>query len=146
MTFSQDVERYIQRLDELFFSNLKNALVIQSKSGFTQMPATYVTYSRALGGACEHSWRLTLAVCPQMSNNEGQVAYVDVRSDQLVWTLTAHEKEVTGNRFCVASNAFRTWCPVAGASTLGQSAVLMMSNSGFRLPDLLILINYLYLY
>lgn len=31
-----------------------------------------------------------------MSNNEGKVAYVDCRQDEPLWTITAHEKEVTG--------------------------------------------------
>ncbi|KAI8430324.1 hypothetical protein MSG28_000630 [Choristoneura fumiferana] len=57
--------------------------------------------------AAHRAWRLAPEVervtwdranpyCFAMSNNEGQVAYVDVRSDQPVWTLAAHEKEVTG--------------------------------------------------
>lgn len=32
----------------------------------------------------------------QMSNNEGKVAYVDCRKDEPLWTIDAHEKEITG--------------------------------------------------
>lgn len=31
-----------------------------------------------------------------MSNNEGKIAYVDCRQDEPLWTIDAHEKEVTG--------------------------------------------------
>ncbi|XP_072935605.1 periodic tryptophan protein 1 homolog [Epargyreus clarus] len=34
--------------------------------------------------------------CFAMSNNEGKVAYVDCRQTDPMWTLNAHEKEVTG--------------------------------------------------
>ncbi|XP_061709081.1 periodic tryptophan protein 1 homolog [Cydia pomonella] len=34
--------------------------------------------------------------CFAMSNNEGRVAYVDVRHEQPVWDIAAHDKEVTG--------------------------------------------------
>ncbi|KAH9634468.1 hypothetical protein HF086_008302, partial [Spodoptera exigua] len=32
----------------------------------------------------------------KMSNNQGKVAYVDCRNDEPLWTIDAHEKEVTG--------------------------------------------------
>ncbi|KOB68169.1 Wd-repeat protein [Operophtera brumata] len=45
-------------------------------------------------------WDLQNPFCFAMSNNEGKVAYVDCRHDEPLWTINAHEKEVTvTNRF-----------------------------------------------
>ncbi|XP_038208482.1 periodic tryptophan protein 1 homolog [Zerene cesonia] len=41
-------------------------------------------------------WDVHNPFCFAMSNNEGKVAYVDCRQDQPLWTIQAHEKEVTG--------------------------------------------------
>ncbi|RVE52054.1 hypothetical protein evm_003332 [Chilo suppressalis] len=42
------------------------------------------------------TWDRQKPYCFAMSNNEGKVAYVDCRQDEPLWTITAHEKEVTG--------------------------------------------------
>ncbi|CAH2069019.1 unnamed protein product, partial [Iphiclides podalirius] len=42
------------------------------------------------------SWDSHNPFCFAMSNNEGKVAYVDCRRDEPLWTIDAHEKEVTG--------------------------------------------------
>ncbi|CAH0722942.1 unnamed protein product, partial [Brenthis ino] len=41
-------------------------------------------------------WDTNNPFCFAMSNNEGKVAYVDCRQDEPMWTVSAHEKEVTG--------------------------------------------------
>ncbi|XP_030032217.2 periodic tryptophan protein 1 homolog [Manduca sexta] len=41
-------------------------------------------------------WDTHNPFCFVMSNNEGKVAYVDCRQNEPLWTMTAHEKEVTG--------------------------------------------------
>ncbi|XP_026323363.1 periodic tryptophan protein 1 homolog [Hyposmocoma kahamanoa] len=41
-------------------------------------------------------WDRQNPFCFAMSNNEGKVAYVDCRQNEPLWTLSAHEKEVTG--------------------------------------------------
>ncbi|XP_045760728.1 periodic tryptophan protein 1 homolog [Maniola jurtina] len=41
-------------------------------------------------------WDTRNPFCFAMSNNEGKVAYVDCRQDEPLWTISAHEKEVTG--------------------------------------------------
>ncbi|CAK1600258.1 unnamed protein product [Parnassius mnemosyne] len=41
-------------------------------------------------------WDAHNPFCFAMSNNEGKVAYVDCRQDEPLWTIDAHEKEVTG--------------------------------------------------
>lgn len=41
-------------------------------------------------------WDRNNPFCFVMSNNEGKVAYVDCRRDDPMWTISAHEKEVTG--------------------------------------------------
>ncbi|PZC70579.1 hypothetical protein B5X24_HaOG215587 [Helicoverpa armigera] len=42
------------------------------------------------------TWNVQNPFCFAMSNNTGKVAYVDCRQDTPLWTLDAHEKEVTG--------------------------------------------------
>lgn len=42
------------------------------------------------------AWDQLNPFCFAMSNNEGKVAYVDCRQDEPLWTVQAHEKEVTG--------------------------------------------------
>ncbi|KAI5635823.1 hypothetical protein NE865_11425 [Phthorimaea operculella] len=50
-----------------------------------------------LSGEIERvTWDRQNPFCFAMSNNEGKVAYVDCRQDEPLWTITAHEKEVTG--------------------------------------------------
>ncbi|XP_026726473.1 periodic tryptophan protein 1 homolog [Trichoplusia ni] len=41
-------------------------------------------------------WDTQNPYCFAMSNNTGKVAYVDCRQDEPLWTLDAHDKEVTG--------------------------------------------------
>ncbi|XP_047535473.1 periodic tryptophan protein 1 homolog [Vanessa atalanta] len=41
-------------------------------------------------------WDTHNPFCFAMSNNEGKVAYVDCRQDEPLWTIDAHQKEVTG--------------------------------------------------
>lgn len=41
-------------------------------------------------------WNSQNPFCFAMSNNQGKVAYVDCRNDAPLWTIDAHEKEVTG--------------------------------------------------
>ncbi|KAL0895364.1 hypothetical protein ABMA27_011497 [Loxostege sticticalis] len=51
----------------------------------------------ALGPEVERAvWDTQNPFCFAMSNNEGKVAYIDCRQDEPLWTITAHEKEVTG--------------------------------------------------
>ncbi|XP_045505578.1 periodic tryptophan protein 1 homolog [Colias croceus] len=51
----------------------------------------------ALGPEIERVlWDVHSPFCFAMSNNEGKVAYVDCRQDEPLWTIQAHEKEVTG--------------------------------------------------
>ncbi|KAL4708859.1 hypothetical protein ACJJTC_018305 [Scirpophaga incertulas] len=42
------------------------------------------------------AWNSQNPYCFAMSNNEGKVGYVDCRQETPLWTITAHEKEVTG--------------------------------------------------
>ncbi|XP_049887812.1 periodic tryptophan protein 1 homolog [Pectinophora gossypiella] len=50
-----------------------------------------------LAGEIERvTWDKQNPFCFAMSNNEGKVSYVDCRQDEPLWTITAHEKEVTG--------------------------------------------------
>ncbi|XP_050684690.1 periodic tryptophan protein 1 homolog [Leptidea sinapis] len=42
------------------------------------------------------TWDIHNPFCFAMSNNLGEVAYVDCRHDEPVWRVQAHEKEVTG--------------------------------------------------
>ncbi|XP_068628753.1 periodic tryptophan protein 1 homolog [Battus philenor] len=42
------------------------------------------------------AWDRHNPFCFAMSNNQGKVAYVDCRLDEPLWTIEAHEKEVTG--------------------------------------------------
>ncbi|XP_032523202.2 periodic tryptophan protein 1 homolog [Danaus plexippus] len=41
-------------------------------------------------------WDRNQPFCFAMSNNIGKVAYVDVRQEEPLWTIDAHQKEVTG--------------------------------------------------
>ncbi|XP_060810409.1 periodic tryptophan protein 1 homolog [Amyelois transitella] len=51
----------------------------------------------ALPGEVERAvWDRQNPFCFAMSNNQGKVAYVDCRQDEPLWTIQAHEKEVTG--------------------------------------------------
>ncbi|XP_046969748.1 periodic tryptophan protein 1 homolog [Vanessa cardui] len=63
----------------------------------TDCRATDAHRAWALGPEIERVvWDTHNPFCFAMSNNEGKVAYVDCRQDEPLWTIDAHQKEVTG--------------------------------------------------